>query len=150
MTVSHLGVTDVVVPELGLHLIIFSCSHKIKQLVKRKHVYHITPNKGKSWVAKVVATPYPWRLHQELSKLALAPKLATSKKKKKIPGGVEVVMMDYLDPADGWMPLKRFTGDWDVLQAVVFEALRSLQSCLGGKAVHGDLNPNNIYVRCAL
>ena len=82
-------------------MVMLFCSHDIKQLVKRQHVYRVTPNKGKSWVAKVVATPYPWQLHQELSKLALAPKLATSKKQNKYPGGVEVVSMEYLDPADG-------------------------------------------------
>ena len=29
------------------------------------------------------------------------------------------------------------------------EALESLQSCLDGKAVHGDLNPSNLLVRYA-
>lgn len=124
------------------------CSHDIKQLVERKSVYHITPDKGKSWVAKVVASPYPWHLHQELCQLDLAPKLVTSREKH--PGGIEVVKMEYLDPADGWMPLKRFAGDWDILQEVALEALSSLQSCLDGKAVHGDLNPNNVFVRYAL
>ena len=56
--------------------------------------------------------------------------------------------MQYLDPADGWMSPHRFTGDWDLLQEVAVEALASLQSCLDGKAVHGDLNPGNLLVRC--
>ena len=30
------------------------------------------------------------------------------------------------------------------------EALKSLQSCLDGKAVHGDLNPSNLLVRYAM
>jgi len=45
------------------------------------------------------------------------------------------------------MCLERFTGDWDALHEVALEALKSLQSCLGGKAVHGDLNPSNLLVR---
>ena len=30
------------------------------------------------------------------------------------------------------------------------EALKSLQSCLDGKAVHGDLHPSNLLVRYAM
>ena len=58
--------------------------------------------------------------------------------------------MEYLDPADGWTPLQHFIGDWDVLQVVAMEAPRSLQSCLGGKAVHGDLHARNLLIRYAL
>ncbi|KAL3156578.1 hypothetical protein ABBQ38_000868 [Trebouxia sp. C0009 RCD-2024] len=100
---------------------------------------------GKSWVAKVVATTYPWQLHQQLSKLGLAPKLTGPL--EKYPGGVAVIQMEYLDPADGWTPLDRFTGDWDSLQDVALDALELLQTCCDGKAVHGDLNPNNLFVR---
>ena len=128
--------------------VLLLCSHDIKQLAKRKHVYHVTPEEGKSWVAKVVATPYPWQLHQELSNLGLAPKLTGPL--EKCPGRVQVIKMEYLDPADRWMRLERFTGDWDALHEVAMEALKSLQSCLDGKAVHGDLNPSNLLVRYAL
>lgn len=121
------------------------CNHDIRQLARRRHVYHVTPKKGKSWVAKVVATPYPWQLHEELSDLGLAPKLATPV--KEYPGRVQVIMMDYLDPADGWMRLERCIGEWDALHEVAMEALKSLQSCLDGKAVHGELNPSNLLVR---
>jgi hypothetical protein len=121
------------------------CSHDIRQLARRKHVYHVTPEEGKSWVAKVVTTPYPWQLHEELSDLGLAPKLAIPV--EEYPGRVQVINMDYLDPADGWMRLERFTGDWDALHEVAMEALKSLQTCLDGKAVHGDLNPGNLLVR---
>lgn len=124
------------------------CSHSIKQLVQGKHVYHITSETGKSWVAKVVATTYPWQLHQQLSKLGLAPKLTGPL--EKYPGGVAVIQMEYLDPADGWTPLDRFTGDWDSLQDVALDALELLQTCCDGKAVHGDLNPNNLFVRYTL
>ncbi|KAL3161583.1 hypothetical protein ABBQ32_010444 [Trebouxia sp. C0010 RCD-2024] len=120
-------------------------SHDIKQLAKRKHVYHVIPESGKSWVAKVVATPYPWQLHEELSALGLAPKLVTPVEGH--PGRVQVIKMEYLDPADGWVRLERFTGDWDALHEVAMEALKSLQSCLDGKAVHGDLNPSSLLVR---
>jgi len=121
------------------------CSHDIRQLARRKHVYHVTSEQGKSWVAKVMTTPYPWQLHEELSDLGLAPKLATPV--EEYPGRVQVIKMDYLDPADGWMRLERFTGNWDALHEVAMEALKSLQSCLDGKAVHGDLNPSNLLVR---
>ena len=55
--------------------------------------------------------------------------------------------MECLDSPDGWMDGSEArhclnTGDWDFLQEVVCEAPRSLQSCLSGKAVHGDSNPN--------
>ncbi|KAL3144614.1 hypothetical protein ABBQ32_004336 [Trebouxia sp. C0010 RCD-2024] len=67
-------------------------SHDIKQLAKRKHVYHVIPESGKSWVAKVVATPYPWQLHEELSALGLAPKLVTPV--EGYPGRVQVIKME--------------------------------------------------------
>ena len=75
------------------------CSHDTKQLAKRKHEYHVTPESVKSWVAKMLATPYPWQLHEELSILGLAPKLITSV--EGYPGRVQVIRMKYLDPADG-------------------------------------------------
>ena len=126
------------------------CSHDIKQLAWRKHVYHVTPGpaSGKSWVAKVVATPYPRQLHEELSTLGLAPKLVTPV--DGYPGGVQVIKMEYLDPTDGWVRLERFIGDWDAVQEVAMEALKSLQSCLDGQAVHGDLNPGSLLVRYAM
>lgn len=58
--------------------------------------------------------------------------------------------MQYVDPADGWTPLERFTSDWDALQQVAFEAFRSLHSCCNSKAVHDDLNQGNLLVRYAL
>ena len=124
------------------------CSHDIKQLAKRKHVYHVIPESEKSWVAKVVATPYPWQLHVELSTLGLAPKLVTPV--EGYPARVQVVKMECLDPTDGWVRLERFTGDRDALHEMAMEAPKSLQSCLDGKAVHGDLNPSNLLVRYAV
>ena len=109
------------------------------------HVYHVTPQNGKSWVA---TTPYPSQLHEELSTLCLAPKLVTPV--EGYPGRVQVIKMECLDPADGWVRLERFIGDWDALHEVAMEALKSLQSCLDGKAVHGDLNPSNLLVRYAM
>ena len=58
--------------------------------------------------------------------------------------------MEYLDPAYGWVQLERFTGDWEALHEVATEALKSLQSFLDGKAVHGDLSPSNLLVRYAM
>ncbi len=131
---------------LDLHVFLL-CSDDIEQLVKRKHVYHVTDEEGKSLVAKVVATAYPCQLHEELSDLGLAPKLVVPV--EECPGRVQVIKMEYLDPSDGWMRLERFNGDWDALHEVAMEALESLQSCLDGKAVHGDLNPSNLLVRYA-
>ena len=51
--------------------------------------------------------------------------------------------------SDGWKLLNSFSGDWNVLHEVAMGALNSLQSCLSGTAVHGDLNPGNLLVRCA-
>lgn len=124
------------------------CSDDIEQLAERKHVYHVTPRETKSLVAKVVSTPYPCQLHEELSDLGLAPKLLSPV--EEYPGRVQVIKMEYLDPTDGWMRLERFIGDWDDLHEVALEALESLQSCLDGKAVHGDLNPSNLLVRYAM
>ena len=132
---------------LNLHVFLL-CSNNVKQLAKRKHVYHVTPEEGKSLVAKVVATPYPCQLHEELSDLGLAPKLVAPV--EEFPGQVQVIKMEYLGPADGWMRLERFSGDWDALHEVAMEALESLQTCLDGKAVHGDLNPGNLLVRYAM
>ena len=132
---------------LDLHVFLL-CSDDIEQLAKRKHVYLVTPEEGKSFVAKVVATPYPCQLHEELSDLGLAPKLVAPV--EECPGWVQVIRMEYLDPADGWTRLERFNGNWDALHEVALEALESLQSCLDGKAVHGDLNPGNLLVRYAV
>ena len=106
------------------------------------------PESGKSWVAKVLPTPYPWHLHEELNTLGLAPKLVTPV--EGYLGWVQVIKMEYLEAADGCMRLKRFTDDWDALREVAMEALKSLQSCLDGKALHGDLNPSNLLVRYAM
>ena len=130
-----------------LHVFLL-CSDDIEQLATRKHVYHVTPKEGESLVAKVVATPYPCQLHEELSDLGLTPKLVVPV--EEYPGRVQVIKMEYLDPTDGWMRLERFNGDWDALHEVAMEALESLQSCLDGKAVHGDLNPSNLLVRYAM
>ena len=55
--------------------------------------------------------------------------------------------MEYLDPKDGWRTLWDLTGDLDAVEEQSATALRSLQGCLDGQAVHGDLNPSNIFVR---
>lgn len=129
----------------GIPYMLRNDSNDIEQLVKRKHVYHVTDEEGKSLVAKVVATAYPCQLHEELSDLGLAPKLVVPV--EECPGRVQVIKMEYLDPSDGWMRLESFNGDWDALHEVAMKALESLQSCLDGKAVHGDLNPSNLLVR---
>ncbi len=78
--------------------------------------------------------------------------------------------MQYLDPKDGWSSLRHFrTGykpenplqhnldpeddeelsaaDQVVIEELSIAALATLQSCLNGQAVHGDLSPDNIFVR---
>ena len=82
------------------------CSPEIAQLTERKHVYYVVPEEGKSWVAKVVTTSYPEQLHMELSELGMAPKLVAPVEQS--PGGVQIVKMEYLDPADGWVRPERF------------------------------------------
>lgn len=132
---------------LDLHVFLL-CSDDVEQLVKHKHVYHIIPKEGKSLLAKVGATPYPCQLHEELGDLGLAPKLVAPV--QEYPGRVQVIKMEYLDSRDGWTRIERFNGNWDALHEVAMEALESLQSCLNGKAVHGDLNPSNLLVRCVI
>ncbi len=84
-------------------------------------------------------------MHEQLSDLGLAPKLALPV--EDYPGRVQVIKNGYLDPADGWMRLERFTGDWDALHEVAMEALKSLPVCVDGQAVHGHLNLSNLLVR---
>lgn len=121
----------------------------ITRLVDKKHVYLCTPADPaagiKAFVAKVAASPYPWELHNELSQIGLAPGLTAPL--GKWPGGVEVVYMDFLDPADGWVPLRAFSGDWTALEKLIESALDQLHKCTGGKAVHGDLHSDNVFVR---
>ncbi len=61
---------------------------------------------------------------------------------------LQVVRMDYLDAQDGWQQLHELEGHWDVVESLALAALERLHSCLDGKAVHGDLNPMNVFVRC--
>ncbi len=97
------------------------------------------------FVGKLQSTPYPWDLHDELAALGLAPKLLDGD--CLFPGGVEVIRMAYLDPDDGWEPLGRFSGEWRGVEELCENALVQLHACLGGRAVHGDLNTYNVYIR---
>ena len=77
---------------------LYPCSDDIEQLADRKYVYHVTPKEEKSLVAKVVATPYPCQLHQELSNLGLTPKLVVPV--EEYPGRVQEIKMEYFGPTD--------------------------------------------------
>lgn len=113
------------------------------------HVYLCTPvdpTAGKKpFVAKVLATPYPADLREELSQLGLAPALTAPV--QKAAGGVFVVRMAYLDPAEGWVPLRRYQGDWEALEELAESALDSLHTCLNSAAVHGNVSADNVFVR---
>ena len=95
-------------------------------------------------MAKVLATSYPVALHEELSRDEFTPKLLGVDAH---PGGVSVVRMAYLDPAEGWISLRHYRGDWDELEKVAETAMDALQKCLDCAAVHGDLSPDNVFVR---
>ena len=53
--------------------------YNIKRMDPKKHVFLLTPTDSDSgdasFVAKMVATPYPEQLHEELSSKGLAPRL---------------------------------------------------------------------------
>ena len=55
--------------------------------------------------------------------------------------------MAYLDREEGWVPLRRYEGDWDLLESMTDAALKELHACLDAQAVHGDLNPDNFFIR---
>ncbi|EIE24452.1 hypothetical protein COCSUDRAFT_61877 [Coccomyxa subellipsoidea C-169] len=133
----------------GIPYMLQNPGNNITRLVENKHVYLSMPKDSSSelepFVAKVQSTPYPWDLHDELAALGLAPKLLDGE--RLFPGGVEVIRMAYLDPDDGWEPLGRFSGEWRGLEELCNDALVQLHACLGGRAVHGDLNPYNVYIR---
>ena len=66
------------------------CRYSIKRMDPKKHVFLLTPmdpdSRDATFVAKMVATPYPEQLHQELSRAGLAPELRGPV--QKYPGGV--------------------------------------------------------------
>ena len=66
------------------------CRLNIKELQPEKQVFLCTPEDADSgdatFVAKVVASPYPVQLHEELSSAGLAPKLMEPV--QTYPGGV--------------------------------------------------------------
>ena len=66
------------------------CRYSITRMDPKKHVFLLTPmdsnSKDAPFVAKVVATPYPEQLHEELFCTGLAPKLREPV--QKYPGGM--------------------------------------------------------------
>ena len=64
--------------------------YNIKRMDPKKHVFLLTPTSSDSgdatFVAKMVATPYPEQLHDELSSKGLAPRLIEPV--QKYPGGM--------------------------------------------------------------
>lgn len=55
--------------------------------------------------------------------------------------------MSYLDPADGWVPLRFYPGDWEQLQQLADNSVAALHMCLDSSAVHGDLSADNVFIR---
>ena len=64
--------------------------------------------------------------------------------------GVSVIRMSYLDPADGWISLRSYSGDWEQLQELANTSLAGLHNCLDSSAVHGDLSADNVFIRYGL
>ena len=100
-------------------------------------------------VVKVVASrSYPSALHQELAEAGLMPCLFKSP--KVYPGGFTVLQMVHLSSDEGWTRLDSVPSIPDPAVVEACEAaLVRLHGCLGGKAVHGDLRPPNIFIRSA-
>ncbi|KAK9805569.1 hypothetical protein WJX72_005689 [[Myrmecia] bisecta] len=106
----------------GIPYMLLIDSLRVEQLSSDKAVYLCTSPANAAaaaaedkFIAKLVSTPYPWQLHEELG-----------------PAG-----------------RLRDAADWDTLDVLAHESLAKLQSCLSDHAVHGDLNPPNIFVRLA-
>ena len=55
--------------------------------------------------------------------------------------------MAYLDPADGWVSLRSYSGDWEQLEQLAKASVAALHECLDSSAVHGDLSADNVFVR---
>ena len=97
-------------------------------------------------IVKVIANrSYPAQLHQELANIGLMPQLF--KPPKVYPGGFTVLQMAYLSHDQGWERLDAVESPNLAVVEACEAALRKLQNCLGGKAVHGDLRPPNIFIR---
>ena len=60
------------------------------------------------FVAKLLARPYPTTLHEELQLKGLAPRLLEPI--KQLAGGFTLVKMEFLDPASGWMTVRKRVG----------------------------------------
>ncbi len=118
---------------------------KVDRLPGTGYVYLCKDDNGALSVVKLVLGRYPTDLHRELEAKALAPKLLSSP--QPFPGGYTMIQMAYLDPNEGWELLSSAHRKTDIDKSVFSSAIKNFQSCLGGKAVHGDLRPNNIFCR---
>ena len=58
-----------------------------------------------------------------------------------------MIKMAYLDPADGWVSLRYYSGDWEQLKELAERSVTALHMCLDLSAVHGDLSADNVFVR---
>ena len=58
-----------------------------------------------------------------------------------------MIKMAYLDAADGWIPLRSYSGDWGQLEHLAQTSMAALHTCLDSSAVHGDLSADNVFVR---
>ncbi len=116
---------------------------KVDRLPGTGYVYLCKDDSGALSVVKIVLGPYPTDLHRELEAKDLAPNLLSSP--QLFPGGYTMIHTAYLDPSEGWELLSSAHGNLD--ESSFSSAIETFQSCLGGKAVHGDLRPNNILCR---
>ena len=58
--------------------------------------------------------------------------------------------MSYLDPVDGWISLRSYSGNWEQLDELAKTSVAALHTCLESSAVHGDLSADNVFIRYSL
>ena len=103
-------------------------------------------NEAKQIIVKIIAgDSYPISLHEELAALGHAPTLHYH---QRLSGGFMLLCYEFLSATDGWVSLNHFDCKeaLPLLQAACEKALSALHSCLGGRAVHGDMRPPNIFM----
>ncbi|KAK9827850.1 hypothetical protein WJX74_005628 [Apatococcus lobatus] len=111
----------------------------------RSSTWQCIKGDGSTTLPKITTAPYPSGLHQEAGQAGVVPQLRHTT--RKYPGGQYLIEMDYLNPADGWLALNHFSGNWSAAKKILEELLIQWQACCNGRAVHGDLRAPNIFLR---
>jgi hypothetical protein len=89
---------------------------------------------------------YPVELHHTLAQRGIVPKLYCA---CSLPGGLVMLVMEYLHPDDHWQPLSKVQDDLEQLMHPVQACVERFHSVYNNNPVivHGDLRNNNILVR---